>query len=162
MLMMLKACEIRGFASTSTLTTSTAPSYFAAIFSISGATILHGPHQVAQKSTTTGFSFLRTSCSNVSSVACCRLMSGSFLPRMRTGAVQTDGGRSDALAGEVLDKSICLEDADVREAVEDGRSVPPALDEPCAPQDGEVLAHVRDLAPDLRREIADRKFSRRE
>src|SRR5204863_746425 len=37
MLMMLNAWEIRGFASTSTLTTSTAPSYFAAIFSISGA-----------------------------------------------------------------------------------------------------------------------------
>src|SRR3954451_7324086 len=69
MLMIPNACERRGFASTSTLTTSTTPSYFAASFSISGATILQGPHQVAQKSTTTGLSLLSTSVSNVSSVA---------------------------------------------------------------------------------------------
>ena len=66
---MLNACESRGFASTSTLTTSTAPSYFAASFSISGATILQGPHQAAQKSTTTGRSALRTSSSKFASVA---------------------------------------------------------------------------------------------
>ena len=46
MLMMLKARWSAGFASMSTFTTSTAPSYFSASRSISGATILHGPHQV--------------------------------------------------------------------------------------------------------------------
>ncbi len=66
---MLKACDRPGLASTSTLTTSTAPSYLAASFSISGATILHGPHQAAQKSTTTGRSDLSTSSSKFASVA---------------------------------------------------------------------------------------------
>ena len=69
MLMMLNIRERPGLASTSTLTTSTVPSYFSASFTISGATILHGPHQVAQKSTTVGLSFLRTSSSKVASVA---------------------------------------------------------------------------------------------
>src|SRR5919112_2257425 len=113
MLMMLNAWEIRGFASTSTLTTSTAPSYFAAIFSISGATILHGPHQVAQKSTTTGFSFLRTSCSKVSSVACCRLMTGFPFSRGCARARWRRTVTSAALAGEVLDEPVGLEAADV-------------------------------------------------
>ena len=36
------------------------PSYLAASFSISGATILQGPHQAAQKSTSTGLSLLMT------------------------------------------------------------------------------------------------------
>ena len=61
MLMMLNACEMRGFASTSTLITSTAPSYFSASFASSGATILQGPHHSAQKSTTTGRSAFSTS-----------------------------------------------------------------------------------------------------
>jgi hypothetical protein len=69
MLMMLKARDRPGFASTSTLTMSMEPSYFAASFSISGATSLHGPHQAAQKSTTTGRSLCRTSASKVASVA---------------------------------------------------------------------------------------------
>ena len=43
MLMMLNAWESRGLASTSTLTTSTAPSYFSASFSISGRDHLAGP-----------------------------------------------------------------------------------------------------------------------
>src|SRR4051812_3922978 len=42
--------------------------FSAAISSSTGATILHGPHQVAQKSTRTGFSLVRTSSTNVSSV----------------------------------------------------------------------------------------------
>src|SRR6185436_16121952 len=67
--MMLNARDRPGFASTSTFTTSIAPSYLDAIFSISGATSLHGPHQAAQKSTTTGLSLCRTSCSKVASVA---------------------------------------------------------------------------------------------
>jgi hypothetical protein len=67
--MMLNARDRPGLASTSTLTMSIAPSYFSASFSISGATSLHGPHQAAQKSTTTGLSLCRTSASNVLSVA---------------------------------------------------------------------------------------------
>ena len=59
MLRMLNACDRPGLASTSTFTTWTVPSYLAASFSISGATILQGPHQVAQKSTTTGFSLCK-------------------------------------------------------------------------------------------------------
>ena len=42
MLMIWNACERPGFASTSTLTTSTAPSYFSASFSISGRDHLAG------------------------------------------------------------------------------------------------------------------------
>ena len=77
MLMIPNACDRRGLASTSTLTTSTTPSYLAASFSISGATILHGPHQAAQKSTTTGLSLLSTRASKVSSVACVDLRHGA-------------------------------------------------------------------------------------
>src|SRR5438093_3765845 len=114
MLMMLKACEMRGLASTSTLTTSTAPSYLAAIFSISGATILQGPHQVAQKSTTVGLSFFSTSCSNVSSVACWMPM-GVFLSSLGCARARlwTIGGLSGALAGQALDEPVGLEDAHV-------------------------------------------------
>jgi hypothetical protein len=57
-----------GLASTSSFRTSTVPAYFAASFSISGATMRHGPHHSAQKSTTTGFSLWSTSVSNVASV----------------------------------------------------------------------------------------------
>src|SRR5690348_434238 len=42
--------------------------YSAAISSSAGATWRHGPHQVAQKSTSTGLSLLSTSVSKVSSV----------------------------------------------------------------------------------------------
>src|SRR5687768_283748 len=69
MLMMLKACESCGFASTSTLTTWTVPSYFSASFSISGATMRQGPHHAAQKSTTTGLSLPSTRSWKLASVA---------------------------------------------------------------------------------------------
>src|SRR5215204_3424316 len=55
-------------ASTSTFATFTEPSYSAAIWSMTGATCLHGPHHAAQKSTNTGTSEFRTSSSKVSSV----------------------------------------------------------------------------------------------
>src|SRR5207247_8512118 len=42
MLMMLKACDMRGLASTSILTKLTLPSFLAALLSISGAIILKG------------------------------------------------------------------------------------------------------------------------
>src|SRR5215208_6477551 len=55
-------------ASTSTFATFTEPSYSAAIWSITGATCLHGPHHAAQKSTKTGTSEFKTSSSKVSTV----------------------------------------------------------------------------------------------
>src|SRR5688500_14115616 len=55
-------------ASTSTFATFTEPSYSAAIWSMTGATCLHGPHHAAQKSTNTGTSEFRTSSSKVSTV----------------------------------------------------------------------------------------------
>src|SRR5688500_13348061 len=55
-------------ASTSTFATFTEPSYSAAIWSMTGATCLHGPHHAAQKSTNTGTSEFKTSSSKVSTV----------------------------------------------------------------------------------------------
>src|SRR5215204_489973 len=55
-------------ASTSTFATFTEPSYSAAIWSMTGATCLHGPHHAAQKSTSTGTSEFKTSSSKVSTV----------------------------------------------------------------------------------------------
>ena len=49
------------FSSTSHLPIRTCPSYISANSSMIGATILQGPHQGAQKSTTTGFPSARTS-----------------------------------------------------------------------------------------------------
>src|ERR1035437_2177203 len=66
--MIWRACETPGLASTSILTTSIESPYFWASFSSSGATIRHGPHQAAQKSTITGRCALRTTSSKVSSV----------------------------------------------------------------------------------------------
>src|ERR1035437_8741896 len=52
----------------SSLAILSVPSFSPAISSRTGAIILHGPHQVAQKSTSTGVSDLRTSESKVRSV----------------------------------------------------------------------------------------------
>src|SRR4051794_35803896 len=136
MLRMLNAWDRPGFASTSTFTTSTVPSYLAASFSISGATILHGPHHAAQKSTTTGRSDLRTSSSKFASVA--TLMSAI-------------GNRSPfyvRLARDVLDESIGLEDPRVGEAIVDGAALATRRHEACASEDRQMLAHVRHLAAD--------------
>src|SRR5690606_8192719 len=56
------------FASTSTLPTIALPSYSSLICSMIGPTILHGPHQAAQKSTNTGLLLFNTVSSNVASV----------------------------------------------------------------------------------------------
>src|ERR687892_1400799 len=106
-----------GLASTSSLRTSTLPAYLAASFSISGATMRHGPHHSAQKSTTTGFSLWRTSDSNVASVT-----SGT-LDDMKSSLVVLPG-----LAGHLLQQSIRLEDAGVREPIEHGAPVAAAGD----------------------------------
>jgi hypothetical protein len=52
----------------SSLATVILSAFSPAISSSTGATILHGPHQAAQKSTRTVFSLFRTSTSNESSV----------------------------------------------------------------------------------------------
>src|SRR6266567_7302943 len=56
-----------GFSSTSTLAILSSPSFSPAISSRTGAIILQGPHQVAQKSTSTGVSDCKTSVSKVRS-----------------------------------------------------------------------------------------------
>src|SRR5712691_1192201 len=66
-----KRPAVIGLASTSSFATlSFSPCSFATS-SRTGATILHGPHHVAQKSTSTGMSDFRTSCSNVWSLTTC-------------------------------------------------------------------------------------------
>src|SRR5262245_49541469 len=153
MLMMLNARCRAGFASMSTFTTSTEPSYFSASRASSGATMRHGPHHSAQKSTTTGRSAFSTISSNVASVTCLisTMGSGSLSPAL--GAV------SVALPGKALDEPIGLEDAHVREAVIDRAALPPALDETGTPQHGKVLAHIRHLAPDRGRQVAHRELA---
>ena len=97
-----------------TLTTSTVPSYLLASFSISGATILQGVHQVAQKSTTTGFSLLRTSSSNVAI--------GGFDDGHRWSFLRERGGWLP-LVGERPDEAIGLEDAWVTQAIQHGAAI---------------------------------------
>src|SRR5690349_11148183 len=63
-----KSRAVPGLASTSIFATVSAPAFSAAISSRTGAIILHGPHQDAQKSTRTGVLLERTSCENESSV----------------------------------------------------------------------------------------------
>src|ERR1700752_2014035 len=97
-----------GFASTSSLSTSTEPAYFSASFSISGATSRHGPHHAAQKSTMTGFSLWITICSQLASVASRTLDMGlgwSF--------------PVSPSAGDLSKHSIDLEHLRVREPLED-------------------------------------------
>jgi hypothetical protein len=64
------------------------------------------------------------------------------------------GALQIALAGARLDEAVGLEDPRVREPVVDGAAVAPGGDQSGRPQDGEVLAHVRDLAPHDRGEVA--------
>lgn len=49
-----------------TFTTFREPSFSSAMLSSTGATDQHGPHQAAQKSTSTGISLCKTSCTKVS------------------------------------------------------------------------------------------------
>src|SRR5262249_33837116 len=64
------AAEIWGFSSTLTLVRTTLPSVSSTAFSMMGPRVRHGPHQGAQRSTTTGTSLdrLMTSVSKVASV----------------------------------------------------------------------------------------------
>src|ERR1700752_5268865 len=63
-----KSRAVSGLASTSNLAIVSWSARSLAISSRTGATILHGPHQVAQKSTSTGVLLDSTSLENVSSV----------------------------------------------------------------------------------------------
>jgi hypothetical protein len=60
------------------------------------------------------------------------------------------------LAGKCLNEVIGLENPGVRKAVIDGGALSTGRDEPGAAEDGEMLAHVRDLAADLTGQITDR------
>ena len=75
----LNAAESSWFSSEFTLTSFTRPANCAATFSSTGVSDRHGPHQGAQKSTTTGrvFEASRTSVSNVAVVASIRRIWGS-------------------------------------------------------------------------------------
>src|SRR6478735_9678360 len=66
------------FTSVSSLTTSILSPYCSLISSRIGATLRHGPHHVAQKSTSTGFSLMRTSSAKVASVVFFRAMEVPF------------------------------------------------------------------------------------
>jgi hypothetical protein len=62
---------------------------------------------------------------------------------------------SRLLAGKCLNELVGLEDPWVRKAVIDGGALAPTRDESGAAEDGEMLAHVRDLAADLTGQITD-------
>src|SRR5690349_23965042 len=64
---------VAGFSSMLSLTISILSPCSAAMASSDGAIWRHGPHQAAQKSTRTGLSLLRTSCSKESSVTFLRV-----------------------------------------------------------------------------------------
>src|SRR5688572_840788 len=136
-----------GFASTSSLRTSTTPAYLAASFSISGATMRHGPHHSAQKSTITGLSLPSTSVSKVASVTSGTLDDIGFLSWFRRSA------------GDLLQQSVGVEDAIVGEPIEDGAPLAPAGDKAGRAQHREVLAHVRHLAADVARQLAHAPFA---
>src|SRR5699024_7214835 len=70
------AVTASGLESASILTTLTRPSYSLESWSSIGAICLHGPHHVAQMSTTTGMSESMTSVVNVASVTVVVLMRG--------------------------------------------------------------------------------------
>src|SRR5918999_2279037 len=80
---MPKAAARRWLASTSTLASSTLPARAVAARSSAGVSCLHGPHQAAQKSTTTGTERerSRTRCSNSASSTSKTAASGFTDPR---------------------------------------------------------------------------------
>src|SRR4051812_29118444 len=71
-----------------------------AISSSTGATILHGPHQVAQKSTRTGFSLVSTSSTNEASVTLTVLLMFLLWDESAEGSSSSVGGRAVAAADQ--------------------------------------------------------------
>src|SRR5689334_9524219 len=87
---------VPGFSSMLSLTTSILSPYSAAIASRDGAIWRHGPHQAAQKSTRTGLSLFRTSCSKESSVTFFRVPATAGSLTGWCGGAGRDAGRSDS------------------------------------------------------------------
>src|SRR5271166_349522 len=83
-------CAARfGLSSVSSLTTLRRPLYCSATLSTIGAIILHGPHQSAQKSTSTGSLDLRTSASKVAWLTATLELNGVFsLLELRSSSMQ--------------------------------------------------------------------------
>src|SRR5271165_7413840 len=86
-----KRAAVCGFSSMSSLTIVTS-SRSAAISSRTGATTRHGPHQGAQKSTSTAPSASRTSASKLLSVTCARLPAILGLLDRLPLTIQNEGG----------------------------------------------------------------------
>ena len=82
---------VAGFSSTFILTMRTLPSYSAASSSMMGPTARQGPHQGAQKSSSTGISEFRTTLSKVASEICSAIV--SLLGKYSKFPSQTDGSR---------------------------------------------------------------------
>jgi hypothetical protein len=59
------------------------------------------------------------------------------------------------LAGDPLERADQLQDGGIGDSIQDGAALTAAGDDAGGPQDGQVLAHVRDLAPDVAGEVAD-------
>src|ERR1035437_10412777 len=96
-----KAWDTLGFASTSTLTSSTAPLVSPMTFSRMGPSVLHGPHHSAHRSTTTGTLIERsmTAVANVASVT-------SFTQTSLT-ALEADGeGHPPLLAFATMESAV--------------------------------------------------------
>lgn len=77
MLCTWKRAAVTGFSSTFSFATRTRPAISAATSSMTGATIRHGPHQGAHKSSSTGSGERSTSAKNVASVTVTGLLSAS-------------------------------------------------------------------------------------
>src|SRR3954447_5865281 len=80
MLVMRKAEETSGFWSTSIFTNLTRPAYSGATSAKMGLMYLQGPHQVAQKSTSTGVSASSTSAMKLSSETGVTWLTALFVP----------------------------------------------------------------------------------
>src|SRR6185436_5209821 len=79
MLRTLKRCDVLGFSSTLSFTIVSLSRYSSAILLSMGAIALHGPHQSAQKSISTGPGAFSTYCSKLVSLTC-TIFSPSVLP----------------------------------------------------------------------------------
>src|SRR3546814_1082241 len=96
-----KALATWGLVSTSTFASTTFPSVSAITFSMIGPSVLHGPHHSAQRSTTTGTDFERstTSVAKVASVTSIDI--GGALLLFGAWSPQPTGGRSEEHTSEL-------------------------------------------------------------
>ncbi len=82
MLLIPNCCAVAGFWSVLSFATLSLPLNSAEIWSITGATILQGPHQGAQQSKRTGTGESRTSCLKVASVTSTGFAGSSGVPHL--------------------------------------------------------------------------------